>query len=320
MGLDPNDVDLLQAAWRDSTWRTYSSAWKPWVEWCRQNGANPSHPRPQQLVSYLGILSRIKKLAYPTILVHKSVIVSLSDPVQERSLSSHPLVTKMLKAIAIKRSINKVQRTSIWNIEDMLEWLRANIPSRHSIFQISRHVALLLLLASGRRIHDLTLLCIDAQHCHITEKSVTFWPSFGSKTDNAKHRQSGWQLDCSDDPALSLVIWLKQLIQISSNRRKARNGLHNLFITTRGEVKAASRTVIAGWLKAPFAELGIECGPGSTRSAVASYDFQNNVPLDQILSRGNWRGSDNFFKHYCKFVEKPRVPNSNVLNRFFHPI
>ncbi|KOB64278.1 Uncharacterized protein OBRU01_23771 [Operophtera brumata] len=40
-----------------------------------------------------------------------------------------------------------VQRTLFWNIEDMLEWLRANILSYHII----RHVALLLLFASASR-------------------------------------------------------------------------------------------------------------------------------------------------------------------------
>lgn len=185
---------------------------------------------------------------------------------------------------------------------------------------MSRHVAFLLLLASGRRLHDLTLLNIDTEHCDISGSSVIFWPRFGSKTDNAKFRQSGWQLHCSGDPALSLVIWVKNLISVTANRRKACEGLDALFISTRGTVKAATRTIIAGWLKAPFAELGINCSPGSIRSAVASYDFQQNVPLDIILQRGNWRGSENFFKHYCKEVDKPQRANPNVLNDCFRVI
>lgn len=102
------------------------------------------------------------------------------------------------------------------------------------------------------------------------------------------------------------------MIDLSASRRGARPNLYSLFITTRDEVKAATRAITAGWIKTPFRDLGINYSPGSIRSAVASSDYQNNVPLDYILKRGNWRGSDNFFKHYCKSLERPR--NDNVVN------
>lgn len=321
VGLDPEDVVLLHSAWRVSTWRTYGSAWKQWVAWCKEKEVKPNKPNPQHIASYLGYLSRVKKLAYSTILVHKSVVVTLANPLLGQSLSSHPLITTMLKALSNKSCSTKmITRPKIWNIQDLVQWLRTHVPLHDSLFQISRHVALLLLIASGRRVHDLTLLHIDKDHCEITDTSVFFWPSFGSKSDNAKHRQSGWQLSCSGDPALSLVIWVKCLINVSADRRKARENLSNLFISTRGIVKPASRAVIAGWLKAPFADLGINCSPGSIRSAVASYNYQQNVPLDQILQQGNWRGSENFFKHYCKPVDKTRDPNATVLNGSFKAV
>lgn len=321
VGLDPADVALLHSAWRNSTWRTYGSAWKQWVAWCKQSKVKPNNPNPQHIASYLGYLSRVKKLAYSTILVHKSVVVTLANPLLGQSLSSHPLITTMLKALSNNNCSTRVAaRSRIWNIQDLVQWLRTHVPLPDSIFQISRHVALLLLIASGRRVHDLTLLHIDKDHCEITDKTVIFWPSFGSKSDSARHRQSGWQLGCSGDPALSLVIWIKCLINVLADRRKARENLSNLFISTRGKVKPASRAVIAGWLKAPFADLGINCSPGSIRSAVASYNYQQNVPLDQILLQGNWKGSENFFKHYCKPVEKPRDANATVLNGSFKAV
>ena len=319
-GLDQSDVNLIQSAWRDSTWRTYESAWKQWVSWCRENGRKPSSPRPLDVAAYLGSLSRVRKLAPSTIMVHKSVILTFADPTQEKQLGNHPVVAAMLKAIKIQRCMSAIPKTQIWNIQDIFQWLKSNIPDKESIFQVSRHVALLLLLASGRRIHDLTLLMVDDMHCERTDSSITFWPKFGSKTDNDRNRQSGWHLTCSGEMALNLVKWVNCLIEVTNSRRKAREGLNNLFITTRGKVKAASRTVIAGWLKTPFKDIGVNCGPGSVRSAVASNDFQYNVPLDDILKRGNWRGSTNFFKHYCKSVEQPRGSNVNLLNDSFNAV
>lgn len=315
-GLQSEDITLL----RDSTWKTYSSSWKQWTSWCKQQGAKPDRPRPQELASYLSFLFRIKKLAYATILVHKSVIVTLSDPEQVKNLSAHPLVTSMLKAINLRKQASMSPKSKIWNIQDLLAWLETHPPDRESIFQVSRHVALLLLLASGRRVHDLTLLSISPENCIITEKSVTFWPMFGSKTDGTRGRQSGWLLHKSDNGTFDLVSWVRSLIDVTSVRRKSQDDLFNLFITTRGKVKAASRAAIAGWLKTSFNDIGVNCTPGSIRSAVASYDYARDTPLDEILKRGNWKGSTNFFKHYCKTVEKPTRLTKNRLSSSFEAV
>lgn len=50
---------------------------------------------------------------------------------------------------------------------------------------------LILFLASGRRIHDLTLLRIDETLMEHDAETVAFWPDFKSKTDNSSHRQYG---------------------------------------------------------------------------------------------------------------------------------
>lgn len=310
-GLGSEDVNLLQSAWRNSTWKTYGSAWRQWVSWTIENGANPSRPRPLELASYLGYLARVRKLAYATILVHKSVVVSLADPDHKSHLALHPLVTTMLKGISLSKCSPSVGRSTIWDIQVLVDWMKSNIPSIDSVFQVSRHVSLLLLLASGRRIHDLTLLRIDEQYFEILEDSIKFWPVFGSKTDSPRYRQSGWELMSSGDASLDLVKWVKSLIESQSSRRKACKDLNNLFITTRGEVKAASRTVISGWIRTAFQGAGIDCSPGSIRSAVASRNFENEVPLDKILSQGNWRSTNVFFKHYCKRVERCRGSTSN---------
>jgi hypothetical protein len=61
-----------------------------------------------------------------------------------------------------------------------LDWLQSHPPDL-SIFQVSRHLAVLLLLASGHRIHDLTLIDLDEDYSQILDKVIIFWPRFGSK-------------------------------------------------------------------------------------------------------------------------------------------
>ena len=224
----------------------------------------------------------------------------------------------MLKVISVQEALTRKTSSKGRDIEVFLTWLKNNPPEKDSIFQVSRHVASLLLLASGRRIHDLTLLSINSENCIIENDSIIFWPIYGSKTDSFRYRQSGWKLTKSSVLEYDLVKWIKCLIELSRTRRGP--NLVHLFITTRGKVKPASRTTIAGWIKTILLKIGISFSPGSIRSAVGSYHFDKDVELDTILARGNWRGKENFFKHYCKTVERPKGLASNSVLNLFEPL
>ncbi|KAF9406740.1 hypothetical protein HW555_012981, partial [Spodoptera exigua] len=52
----------------------------------------------------------------------------------------------------------------IWNINDLANFLDSKRIDENNIFQVQRHTAALLLLCSGRRIHDLTLLRVDSNN------------------------------------------------------------------------------------------------------------------------------------------------------------
>lgn len=174
------------------------------------------------------------------------------------------------------------------------------------------------MLCSGRRIHDLTLLRVDDNHCIRSDDSVIFWPQFGSKTDCSNHRQSGWKLLSNiNNRKLDPVFWLEKTIVMLNERRNTANTF-NLFITLRGVAKPASRTVIAGWIRTIFKEAEIKATPGSTRSAVASKSWLENHPIEEILTRGNWR-SVNTFKNFYK-RELMETNNSNNVTQLFNPV
>ncbi|XP_069358663.1 uncharacterized protein [Maniola hyperantus] len=293
---------LLQSAWRQSTFKTYRPAWRAWLEWTLVNKVSPKMPSPGDLARYLIHLHNVKKLAPKTILVHKSAIATFTKPCSTSPISEHPLVKKTIKAILLKNPPKRCPNT--WNVADLVNWIAQRKIDDSSLFQISQHVAALLLLATGRRVHDLTLLHIDSEHCQITREQIVFWPSFGSKTDNANYRQSGWCLSKSDNIIFDLCHWIPRLIDKSDQRRKADPTLTNLFITTRNRVKAASRSVIAGWLRLILKDAKIKGSPGSFRSAVATDNWVNkNLDIDEVLRKGNWRSSSTFLKHYFKEVE-----------------
>jgi len=198
--------------------------------------------------------------------------------------------------------------------------MSANPPDRSSLFEVSRHVAVLLLLASGRRVHDLTLLSVDEDNFQDLGDSIVFWPEFGSKTDSADQQQSGWQLSHQEtEPVFDVLSWVRQLLVLSRQRRR-RHRLSALFITTRGRLAPASRTVIAGWIRTALAAAGIDASPGSFRSAVGSSRLAAGCSLDDVLRRGNWRSPQTFLRHYYRPIAKGSGGRSDAADNGFSTV
>lgn len=318
-GWPQEDVELLERSWRKSSLKTYAAPWKGWLAWAKERDVAVNDPNPLAVARYLGYLHRVKKLAPSTIKLHKSAIATLANPIKRDNISNHVLVKQMLKAIEASRPVPN--KKVIWDVNSLIAWMKEEMVDLNSIFQVSRRLALILLLASGRRLHDLTLLRINDMH--MDEESVSLWPAFGSKTDKSSYRQSGWKLLRCSDQALCPVYWLKLLINRTTSRREARKDLTHLFITSRGKVAPASRAVIAGWVRTAFTSAGLVSSPGSIRSAVASSRWESDLPLDTILRNGNWKGKENFFKFYYKEVRKdlpPSTSGSELTQRVFSPL
>lgn len=312
-GWSESDKRVLTAAWRPSTRSTYQKPWARWLSWSSTNAVDPRNPSPHHLARFLAYLFHTEKLSLSTILLHRSVVVTLSNPDSSMNLSSHPVVTKMIKGI----SASQVQRStrSIWDVSTLLNWMENNSPSSSSFFELSRYLALLLLLASGRRVHDLTLLQCDSEHLQRSTDFVMFWPRFGSKSDSRSFQQAGWRFSLdSTSSAWNLLHWLDLFLDL----RQARCGsliLDSLFISTRGVVRPASRAIIAGWIKTALSA-GIPFPSGSIRSAVNTSLAQADLPLDSIMARGNWRSADTFLRHYYRPLDRPSSSQTSISKTF----
>ncbi|CAH0720969.1 unnamed protein product, partial [Brenthis ino] len=171
--------------------------------------------------------------------------------------------------------------------------------------------AVLLLLCSGRRVHDLILLDIEDNNCLLKDESIIFWPKFGSKTDTVCNRQSGWRIYRNkDNQSLDPYFWIQKVIQLSQSRRAICKKT-SLFLTICGQPKEASSTNIGNWVKKILCQAGIKASPGSCRPAVASKNWIQNCPLDDILARGNWRSGNTFLKYNCREIQSSSLPSSS---------
>lgn len=311
------EQDLLMSSWRPSTKNTYRPAWARWRRWCNSHSIDFKNPNAEQVARYLAYLHCDVGLAYKTILLHKSVISTFTHLNSSMDLSKNFFVKHMLKAISVARV--KPVKPPIWNPKLLLQFLSSYKLDNTNLYQVSKHTATLLLLASGRRVHDLTLLRIDQNSLIDEDTSIVLWPAFGSKTDSVNHRQSGWRLREHPDNQLNVIFWIRELLKLSSYRRQ---NIDHLFITARGEAKPAPRTVIGGWVKSLLKDAGIEASPGSCRSAVASLNWLENFPLDKILATGNWRTVHTFRNYYKKEIRDYNAVriNSLSLSNYFDPV
>ncbi|XP_047536575.1 uncharacterized protein LOC125070670 [Vanessa atalanta] len=272
------EKDLLKKSWRRSTLDTYEPAIKRWITWCSARSSDPKSPRPEEVAQFLADTFLKEGLAYGTMLVHKSAVATFCG--QNSVISSNFMVKQVLKAI--NNSKPPSFKPPIWDARQVIEWLKNN-PNNSSLFEIARRTATILLLTSGRRIHDLTLLRISKQHFTDDGQDICFWPVFGAKTDSGSRRQSGWRLLPNQEINLCPVRWIRLLIQASESRRT--EDIKHLFITIRGIPKPASKTLIGGWVRSVLKDAGIDASPGSCRSAVASLAWLENRPVEEILER-----------------------------------
>lgn len=308
---------LLSSSWRKSTLNTYRPAWRRWLDWATHNKINAISPNGSQLARYLADLHQKEGLSLKTIMVHKSAISTLCDPNNHSKLSSHTLVKQVLKSISIANP--KQPNPPIWDIDVLVSYLNQRDADISNFYEASRHTAAVLLLCSGRRVHDLTLLKVSSEHFSQSDGTISLWPAYGSKTDTANRRQSGWKLmHNKDNKNLDPVYWVNHLIQLSQSRRSETTADH-LFLSTFGKPKPATRTIISGWIKKLLREAGIEDTPGSIRSAVASKNWTENFQLDDILARGNWQSANTFRKFYCREII-PTVQNPSLITSCFEPV
>lgn len=314
------EKSLLKSSWRESTLKTYKPAWARWQKWCSINKYDFRSTNGNILAKYLSYLCLEEKLAYSTILVHKSVVASFCQTHSNEDLNSHFLVKHILKAISLHRP--KLVKSSVWDPSDLIAWLQSNNPVNITLFEASRRLACILLLASGRRVHDLTLLKITADHYLDCNDHIILIPIFGSKTDTASYRQSGWKLLMHDDTVICPVYWIRKVIELGKQRRRP-ECKDALFITINGHSQAASRTIIGNWVKSMLKDAGIQASSGSVRSAVASLNWYENTPIEEILSRGNWRRENTFAKFYRKQIigrDSTITQSGNTLSSRFEPI
>lgn len=185
-----DEQNLFKSSWRPSTLSTYKAPLNRWIHWCNTNRIDEKSPSGIDIAHFLAYLFLKERLAYNTILIHKSAVLTYCKK-SSINLTNNFFIHQILKAILLAKP--KPSKPPIWDLKLLFDWL-INSTALNTHFDIARRTALILLLASGRRLHDLTLLLISRDKLIFNKDTIILKPKFGSKTDTGIHQQSGWLL------------------------------------------------------------------------------------------------------------------------------
>ena len=300
--LSEDALNLVCCAWRSSTKTVYQSAWHKWTQWClsqqtKEGGAiSPEAPTPAQFVNFLAYLNAKEGLKPGTICVKKSAIFQfLPQPVYKSIVKSTEF---RLFLQGLKKSQPRVKKSFIWNVETVIAALANTVVNKESLYLLGRHLALLILLFSGRRVHDLSLLSIAFGNILWEDDAVVLQPIHGSKMDSYSRKQLPIRFVNGPHVSLSIPTLLEYYLRLSQPVR----GSHTaLFLSPQLPHEPAKPQKLRYWCKSLLGECGVgKPPPGSTRSAIATYSLLEGVPIEAVMERGNWRSAHVVFSHYFR--------------------
>ena len=215
-------------------------------------------------------------------------------------VGQHRFVRQFMKAVFNERPALPRYK-SIWDPDIVLGFLRDLGPNDGlALLDLSRKLAILMLLLSGQR--GQTLLALDLDHMRFGDinSKVFFGITDVLKTSRPGSHLSEISFDAyPPDSTLCVIKTLLHYLQVTS---VLRGNVRKLFIISRRPYSAASRGTIGRWVKTCLSYAGIDISvyaAGSTRQASSS-KASLSLPVDTILAAVGWSQGSTFATFYKK--------------------
>ncbi len=171
-GFSNSAVEIIMAAWRDSTKKQYYAHIKKWIEFCSTRNGDPVHPTIAMTLDFLTSLHE-KVLSYSSINTARSALLSFcSLPQSELPFGQLPIVKRFMKGVfQLRPALPK--HHSVWDVNIIFNFLRSQ-PSveNFTLPDLSKRLTLLLCLLSGQRCQTVKFLSIE--YMDISETSYSF--------------------------------------------------------------------------------------------------------------------------------------------------
>ena len=302
---------IVSASWKESTWRSYSSLYRQWSEYCLSVGHDCSEPSVKILLDFLASMYH-RGCSYSYINTARSAISMFVSNTTPR-IGEHHLVIQFMKGVRNLRP-SAPKYPIMWDVSALVKFLSQwNLHAMSSLKDITIKLATVLALLSVQRVHTLSLIDFKSiqflssatyLHVYADLKVARSRPSFVitlpalSETDPLQ--------------SASLLQWyLAMTVKFRLSEISTA-----LFLSYVPPHRPVSTDTLARWIKDSLSRAGIDIsvfGAHSVRSASASAARANGAALDSILSAGDWSGVRTYNKHYQRrtsLLSAPTVANS----------
>ena len=301
-GIPSNVADLLIAATRTSTHKTYESSWNRWCRWCSGRQIDPLSSSISDILIFLTDVFN-EGLAYRSLNVLRSAISSTHPKIDGFSVGQHPYVTRLLKGALNKRP-PKPRYSHTWNVDIMIKYIISlGKNSTLSLKVISMKLVTLFALTCPERISALASL--DLRYCSVLPEGVSFKLTVPRKTGSADKPAEAFFARFDKDKKLCPVECLRQYLKLS---RKVRPVIPSslpdrLFISFIRPHKPVTSTTLGRWLRTFMSAAGIDSKifkAHSVRGASTTAAANAFVPLSSIMSMADWSSASTFRTFYYK--------------------
>ena len=301
-GIPTNVADLLIAATRTSTHKTYESSWNRWCRWCSGWQIDPLSSSINDILIFLTEVFN-EGLAYRSINGLRSAISSTHPKIDGYSVGQHPYVTRLLRGVLNKRP-PKPRYSHTWNVDIMTKYIISlGKNSSLTLKVLSMKLVTLFALTCPERIS--TLANLDLRHCYVLPEGVSFQLTIPRKTGSVDKPAEAFFARFNQDKKLCPVECFRHYLKLTRNIRPVIPSSlpDKLFISFKRPFKPVTTTTLGRWLRTFMSAAGIDCQifkAHSVRSASTTAAAKAFVPLSTIMSMADWSSSSTFRTFYYK--------------------
>ena len=314
LGLNENTVNLLLNSWKQGTKNQYNIYFKKYLVFCKDNDLKADDINVVNVLNFLSYL-HTQNLSYSSINCARSALSALSG---DKALGNDPKVKRLMRGIFIANPALP-KYTVTWDPDIMLDFLKTLHPCQSlSLLQLSRKVAVLILLLTGRRGQE--ILDLDVRNIRFSHEEVKISSGELSKTSRTNFHPTEIVLQKYKEENLCIYQYLKYYIQVTDKFRD-NNGPFQLFLTTTVPHRKISRDAFSKWIKHSMKAAGIDITqfqPHSVRAASAS-KAKIVLSISTIKKCIGWKTTSTFLKYYNKHILSKEINMGQIQKALLDP-
>ncbi len=315
-GLPERVLNTISEARAPSTRRLYALKWSVFSTWCLNRGENPSTAELAVVLSFLQELLD-KGRSHSTLKVFVASIAAFHAPIAGQSVGRDNSVVRFLKGA---RRLNPPRPLTVptWDLPTVLRALKGppfEPLQSTNLWSLSLKTALLLALASVKRVGDLQALSISPACLEFgpNDSKVVLKPRHGyvpmvlSTPFRAQVITLSALPPSEEDRELSLLCPVRAL-RIYFERSAPFRRTEQLFVSFGNRAKGhpVTKQRLSKWIvdavMLAYFSLGLQCPIGirahSTRGITSSRAWSSGVSITEICAADGWATPSTFARFY----------------------